>query len=39
MGGSPDRMFEVIQQAATHLNLQHLIPVGTSLSPVGKHGT
>jgi len=36
MGGSADRMLEVITRAAKDLNLARLIPVGCSLTPIGK---
>jgi len=36
MGGSSDRMLEIITRAAKDLDLARLIPVGCSLAPIGK---
>ena len=38
MGGSPDRMLEVANLACKELGLEHLVPYGCSLCPVGKQG-
>lgn len=37
MGGSPDRMLELITRASVELGLGKLIPVGCAIAPVGKH--